>query len=1351
MRNISQDSIQVVALRTEDVEQVTTNGTNATIAVTAFDVDRDVTFAATTCGGEILIWKTAGRRLLPPEESSFCFCGSYATPDPRIVSLRVLAEASRLVLVARSGDIVVWELGDSGDFNSDADVVGAVETGILAASWSPDDAFIALATDENVILMNSTFDVLSEVPLETSQFGEDAPINVGWGSKDTQFHGSIGRSHLKTPEKTNRQQESADDDGLPRITWRGDAAYFAVSARSSGNPSPRVIRVYSHEGRLQSTSEPVPGLEASVAWRPNGSLIASTQTDIRSGPQGTYRSGNHYVVFFERNGLRHGEFSLRRPLTSSESFYRVKDLLWSPDSVILAVWIEHTKGDTLQLWTSNNYHWKVLLKVVAVLALINEVNRYLKQEIYPQKACRFTTVAWHPEHSWKLVLTTYSQLIIRTFAWDTCAGASDTGCVGVVDGDHVLLTPFRTQNVPPPMSSYQLPVRAQHTAGDTSPSFLRRTPSHISLSPSNDILGALWGDGHIVIWSLHTHLEPGTGKVMDPVLLWTKDLGDEDGFWRQVQVSILDADVKERNLQVVVLGTTKQGFDLVSVHEVRFSHTEEQLHIVETHRTAQLPGRDGRLIPGLESLTSFWQSREGEIFRVDPQGEPPLCNFPEFCFSGVSLTAHGRQLFVGLSSSGKLYCTTEGSKPAELAINGNSFTVASGFVMFTTNTHEVHFASIAMLVGHLTSQSLAEDDPCKSNQAAMDIWQRRRVERGSRIVTVVPSTMSLVLQMPRGNLETINPRPLVMEAVKDDLEAGRWQKAFLACRKHRISLSVMVEHNEEAFMAGVSQFVEQIQQVDYINLFLTNIGQSELPAKTISNVCDAIRFELQTKDFSKYVNSILTAYVVKTPPDYEAGLALLLHLRDSQPEQVEDAVKYIIFLVDANKLFDTALGMYDFSLVLLVAQYAQKDPREYLPFLRELTALPSHYQRFRIDDYLQRYGKALKDLHLAGPTYFQEALDYIERHQLYEAGLEIWKATEQYHVVLGAYGSWLFDRRDYKQAALVFVEASDLRKAMVAHERALEWQELFQLSTKEVVPEEEVKEIAYRIAGELLSKKRYSEAARVFIDYANDICQAVIALVQGNEISEARRIVSLHGPPELLQEVIMPGALDVKAQLTEDLNEMREQLRKQLARLRELRIKKVQEPDSFYGTEQANMHNIDVMTDISMAPTAFTRYTVAPTTTSKASKRSSKTKRKMERKVGSGRKGTVDEEEYILKSVTKLVARCSVMQADVKKLLPHLLHFSELHRSEACIAQRDMELFEKELRDSVEEIWRSPSTAENPAPDSWTNRMSAKEKEQLMDPRERVPKPVVEGGDWGIGLLRTKTSVPVNVGLLGCQ
>ena len=44
---------------------------------------------------------------------------------------------------------------------------------------------------------------------------------------------------------------------------------------------------------------------------------------------------------------------------------------------------------------------------------------------------------------------------------------------------------------------------------------------------------------------------------------------------------------------------------------------------------------------------------------------------------------------------------------------------------------------------------------------------------------------------------------------------------------------------------------------------------------------------------------------------------------------------------------------------------------------------------------------------------------------------------------------------------------------------------------------------------DLSSKKRYSEAARVLLDYCKDLREAIIALVQGNGFSEARRIVCL--------------------------------------------------------------------------------------------------------------------------------------------------------------------------------------------------------------------------------------------------
>ena len=44
---------------------------------------------------------------------------------------------------------------------------------------------------------------------------------------------------------------------------------------------------------------------------------------------------------------------------------------------------------------------------------------------------------------------------------------------------------------------------------------------------------------------------------------------------------------------------------------------------------------------------------------------------------------------------------------------------------------------------------------------------------------------------------------------------------------------------------------------------------------------------------------------------------------------------------------------------------------------------------------------------------------------------------------------------------------------------------------------------------DLVSKKRHSEAGQVLLDYAKDVRQAVIAFVEGNCFSEARRVVSI--------------------------------------------------------------------------------------------------------------------------------------------------------------------------------------------------------------------------------------------------
>ena len=94
----------------------------------------------------------------------------------------------------------------------------------------------------------------------------------------------------------------------------------------------------------------------------------------------------------------------------------------------------------------------------------------------------------------------------------------------------------------------------------------------------------------------------------------------------------------------------------------------------------------------------------------------------------------------------------------------------------------------------------------------------------------------------------------------------------------------------------------------------------------------------------------------------------------------------------------------------------------------------------------------------------------------------------------------------------------------MSYEKCLQWQELFNLAVLENVGEEKLVEIGYRVAGwpfsslnfelkynfsteDLVSKKRHSDAGRVLLDYSKDIREAVIAFVQGNLFSEARRIV----------------------------------------------------------------------------------------------------------------------------------------------------------------------------------------------------------------------------------------------------
>jgi elongator complex protein 1 len=311
----------------------------------------------------------------PTKDETHQLIASWDAPCPHpdlpcdlILSLHYFADTAITCLIMAGGDIVIVreEPLPGEDL---LEIVGSVDAGILGAAWSPDEELLAICTKADTLLfMSRDFENIADIELSPEDVKASNHVSVGWGKVETQFKGKRARAlrDPTMPEKVDEGFLSKHDDGRTRISWRGDGAYVAVN--SVEEEKRRMIRIYSREGTLDSVSEPVDNLEGPLSWRPAGNLIAGVRR----------QEDKTEVVFFERNGLRHGEFNLRLTMAEMEDWGSVTNLCWNIDSTVLAVCFV----DRIQLWTMGNYHY------------------YLKQGIrLSRPVSPIKGMCWHPEKS----------------------------------------------------------------------------------------------------------------------------------------------------------------------------------------------------------------------------------------------------------------------------------------------------------------------------------------------------------------------------------------------------------------------------------------------------------------------------------------------------------------------------------------------------------------------------------------------------------------------------------------------------------------------------------------------------------------------------------------------------------------------------------------------------------------------------------------------------------------------------------------------------------------------------------------------------------------------------------------
>lgn len=459
----------------------------------------------------------------------------------------------------------------------------------------------------------------------------------------------------------------------------------------------------------------------------------------------------------------------------------------------------------------------------------------------------------------------------------------------------------------------------------------------------------------------------------------------------------------------------------------------------------------------------------------------------------------------------------------------------------------------------------------------------------------------------------------------------------------------------------IAEFVKQIPEVDYLNLFITGFKEDDV-TKTMYNttsstshnqffkgnklniICDLMQKTLAGTNNPAYNPSILTTDSKKNPPALEDAMLRISSIKLNQSAQAaEIALKYLIFLVDVNSLYDVALGIYDFPLVLMVAQHSNKDPREYLPFLAELKKLEPTYRKFKIGNYLSKHSKAITYLSQC-ENRDDEFLEYMERHQLYSKAMELFELGSPMHTeILARFANFQHGAKVYDQAAMLYEMAGKSQEAVSSYCEALLYKEAIALCIKSNTDyTTSVKEMLPR----LIEAQKFRDAATIYAEYLQQPILGIEVLIKGGLWDEAILIAHKYKLPEILRSTIRPSMVSYSQVFVSDVNEANDTFEKQALRLRQVRIEKTiargiiknNLEQIIDGVIDERLNDIDMMSDTSsMASTRLTsstqrsKYTAFTGMSGKTGK-TARQRRKQARKRETGRDAAF-EDEFLIKSL----------------------------------------------------------------------------------------------------------------------
>jgi hypothetical protein len=375
-----------------------------------------------------------------------------------------------------------------------------------------------------------------------------------------------------------------------------------------------------------------------------------------------------------------------------------------------------------------------------------------------------------------------------------------------------------------------------------------------------------------------------------------------------------------------------------------------------------------------------------------------------------------------------------------------SFLVHEGFLIVTR-----HISLSFIKVDDLVRQKADDETPIEI-QVADDMV----MERNAQILTYASS---LILYIPRGNIESFKLRPVIAEDVKKNILQGKYNEAMDLCIRNCLAFDLWfnfdINLNELARLtrSSLTMFFSEIFKLlklsehdpedVIVSLKLTGLmGQMEgarLASSVEKETESTWRHHGHTNIFlSSGTNAVKLLCDLFRVIDTDVLVEVLVKLKLfpialAISRNLNDFVKLAASYTTPDDLIKKSLLIYDLDLSSKIATMLDKKS-----YVEEFKGMRGDNEKFRILDYLKLRKRALdilingsearlsynEDGTLEDKDYVKIVCEYIEKYNLYEYALKY-----NCDVFIELYAKKLFDLKSYEKCFDLYRKV-DLKKAL---------------------------------------------------------------------------------------------------------------------------------------------------------------------------------------------------------------------------------------------------------------------------------------------------------------------------------